>query len=300
MTQITAIILTFNEEKHIARCIQSLQAVCARICIIDSFSTDRTIEIASNLGAEVYSHAWENNYAKQLNWGIQEAQIQTEWTMRIDADEYLTEELQQEINLKLAAISSRISGIEFTRKVFFKEKWIRFGGFYPIHLLRLWRTGLGACEQRLMDEHIVLSEGETIRFAEHVVDENLNSMHWWVTKHNNYARREAADVLNQKYQFTFTTDLSAAGNSQAHTKRTAKNSLYNRMPLGIRAVAYFVFRFIFQLGFLDHPKVWVFHFMQGLWYRLLVDMNIYEAEKAAQNNPERLKEIIQQEWKIEF
>lgn len=300
MIQITAIILTFNEEKHIARCINSLQAVCSRICIIDSFSTDRTIEIANSLGAEVYAHAWENNYAKQLNWGIQAAQIQTEWTLRIDADEYLTEELQQEINLKLAALSSHISGIEFTRKVLFKGKWIRFGGFYPIHLLRLWRTGLGACEQRLMDEHIVLSHGETIRFSEHVVDENLNSMHWWVSKHNNYARREAADVLNQKYHFTFTTDLSAAGNSQAHVKRTAKNSLYNRLPLGLRAVAYFIFRFIFQLGFLDHPKVWVFHFMQGLWYRLLVDMNIYEAEKAAQSNPERLKEIIQQEWKIEF
>jgi glycosyltransferase involved in cell wall biosynthesis len=300
MTPITAVILTFNEEKHIARCILSLQAVCTRICIIDSFSTDNTIEIAKSYGAEVFSHVWENNYAKQLNWGIQEAQIQTAWTMRIDADEYLTEELQQEILLKLPALSSQISGVEFTRKVIYKGRWIRFGGFYPIHLLRLFRTGMGTCEQRLMDEHIVLSVGETIRFNEHVVDENLNSTHWWVLKHNNYARREAADALNQKYQFTYTTDLSAAGNSQAHTKRTAKNSFYNRLPLGIRALAYFVFRFIFQLGFLDHPKVWIFHFMQGLWYRLLVDLNIYEAEKAANGDPKRIIEIVQREWKIEF
>lgn len=300
MTQITAIILTFNEEKHIARCIQSLQAVCSRICIIDSHSTDRTVDIARDLGAEVYSHVWENNYAKQLNWGIQEAHIQSAWTLRIDADEYLTEELQQEIKHKLPALSSNIAGVEFTRKVIFKGRWIRFGGFYPIHLLRLWRTGLGACEQRLMDEHIILSSGKTIRFTEHVVDENLNSMHWWVLKHNNYARREAADALNQKYQFTYTTDLSATGNSQAHTKRTAKNSLYNRMPIGFRAIAYYVFRFIFQLGFLDHPKVWIFHFMQGFWYRLLVDINIYEAEKAAQGDLNRLRDIIQHEWKIEF
>lgn len=300
MTQITAIILTFNEEKHIARCIRSLQSVCARICIIDSFSTDRTVEIAKGLGAEIFTHVWENNYAKQLNWGIQEAQIQTAWTMRIDADEYLTEELQKEIHQNLSSISDDVSGIEFTRKVYFKGHWIRFGGFYPIHLLRLWRSGIGACEQRLMDEHIVLSSGQTIRFKEHVVDQNLNSMHWWVLKHNNYARREAADALNQKHQFAFTTDLTSAGDSQAHVKRAAKNSIYNRLPLVIRAFIYFIFRFIFQLGFLDHPNVWVFHFMQGLWYRVLVDINIYEAEQAAKNDPKRLKKLIIHDWKIEF
>lgn len=300
MTSITAIILTFNEEKHIARCLESLRGVCDRICIIDSNSTDRTVEIAQALGAETFVHAWENNYAKQLNWGIQAANIQTTWTLRIDADEYLSMELQSEIKRSLDAISAQVSGIEFTRKVYFKDKWIRFGGFYPIHLLRLWRSGKGACEQRLMDEHIVLSEGETIRFKGHVIDENLNSMHWWVLKHNNYARREAADALNQKYQFAFTTDLSATGSGQAHIKRIAKNSVYNRLPLGIRAILYFIFRFVFQLGFLDHPKVWIFHFMQGLWYRLLVDINIYEAEKEAAHDPERLKSIIVEKWKIEL
>jgi len=222
MNPITAVILTFNEEKHIARCLESLRGVCERICIIDSNSTDRTVEIAKSMGAEIFVHAWENNYAKQLNWGIQAANIQTPWTLRIDADEYLSADLHSEIKQSLDAISPQVSGIEFTRKVYFKGKWIRFGGFYPIHLLRLWRSGKGECEQRLMDEHIVLREGETIRFKGYVIDENLNSMHWWVLKHNNYARREAADVLNQKYQFAFTTDLSATGSGQAQIKRIAK------------------------------------------------------------------------------
>lgn len=300
MTSITAIILTFNEEKHIARCIESLQSVCSRICVVDSNSTDQTVEIAKGLGAEIMSHVWENNYAKQLNWGIENANIQSEWVLRIDADEYLSPALQSEIKDSLGSLNSNITGIEFTRKVYFKGKWIRFGGFYPIHLLRLWRSGKGLCEQRLMDEHIVLSEGETMRFKGHVIDENLNSMHWWVLKHNNYARREAADALNQKYQFAFTTDLETTGNGQAQLKRIAKNSFYNRMPLGLRAILYFIFRFIFQLGFLDHPKVWIFHFMQGLWYRLLVDINIYEAEKAVNKNPEQVKSYIVDQWKIEL
>ena len=300
MPSITAIILTYNEEKHIARCIASLQQVCARICIIDSYSTDRTVEIAQSMGAEIFVHTWENNHSKQINWGIQAINVQTPWTMRIDADEYLSLDLQAEIKQQLDAVSPQVSGIEFTRKVIFKEKWIRFGGFYPIYLLRLWRSGKGSCEQRLMDEHIVLSEGDTIRFKGQLVDENLNSFHWWVLKHNNYARREAADALNQKYQFSYMTDLVASGSGQAQLKRRAKNSFYNRLPLGIRAVLYFIFRFVFQFGFLDHPKVWFFHFMQGLWYRLLVDINIYEAEKAGKNDPALIKSIISDQWKIEL
>ena len=295
---ITAVILTFNEEIHLARCLASLSTVCERICIIDSFSTDRTCEIAKEFGADVFQHVWENNHSKQLNWGLSVTQISSMWTIRLDADEYLSQELQAEIKAKLVGVSLSTTGIEFTRKVYFKGTWIRHGGFYPIHLLRLWRTGRGVCEQRLMDEHIMLDGGEVIRFKEHVVDENLNSIHWWVIKHNNYARREAADALNLRYQFMSNSDLSTV--KQAVTKRKTKNGLYHQLPLGLRAFAYFILRFVFQLGFLDGPKVWVFHFMQGFWYRLLVDVNIYEAEKQAKGDKEILRKIISADWKIEL
>jgi glycosyltransferase involved in cell wall biosynthesis len=301
MSGITAIILTYNEALHLERCVASLRPVCDRICIIDSFSTDQTIEIAKSLNVEVFQHTWENNYAAQLNWGIEQVDSQTEWTLRIDADEYLTIDLINEIKNNLSSVSSQVSGIEFTRKVNFKGRWIRFGGFYPIHLLRLWRSGKGICESRLMDEHMILSDGGIIRFKGHIIDDNLNSIHWWVNKHNNYARREAADILNQEYRFVEETNLSdVAVGKQAAFKRQAKNSIYNKLPLGIRPLFYFLFRFFIQLGFLDHPKVWVFHVMQGFWYRLLVDINVAEAKAYCQGDVSRMRVLVYDVWKIKI
>ncbi|MFD3276812.1 glycosyltransferase family 2 protein [Aquirufa echingensis] len=301
MSGITAIILTYNEELHLGRCIASLTPICDRICIIDSFSTDRTIEIAKGLGAEVYQNPWENNYAAQLNWGINQINAKTDWTIRIDADEYLSPELINELKSILTSIPNDVSGIELTRKVLFKGKWIRFGGFYPIHLLRIWRSGQGLCESRLMDEHMILSGGKILRLQENLIDENLNSIHWWVNKHNNYARREAADILNQEFSFVETTDLAGVEvGKQAASKRKVKNNLYNKLPLGLRSLLYFCFRFFLQLGFLDHPKVWIFHFMQGFWYRLLVDINVYEAKAACQGDVFRLREYVRNEWKIKI
>jgi glycosyltransferase involved in cell wall biosynthesis len=296
---ITAIILTYNEEIHLERCIQSLKSVCERICIVDSYSTDSTVSIAEKLGAEVFQNKWENNYAKQLNWGIQNCNISSEWIMRMDADEYLLPELQNEINQKMGDISPECYGIEYSRRVIFKGKWIKFGGFYPIRLLRIWRKGFGICEERLMDEHIVLSKGEVERFENDVVDENLNPIHWWVNKHNNYSRREATDLLNQKYDFLKSTVLRKSNSvKQAAIKRFLKNKVYLNLPLGIRPMMYFLFRFFIQLGILDGPKGWIFHFLQGFWYRLIVDINVYEAEKESNGNREKITNLIKNKWLI--
>jgi glycosyltransferase involved in cell wall biosynthesis len=298
---ITAIILTYNEEIHIERCIRSLLPVCERICIVDSFSTDNTVAIAKALGAEVYQNKWENKYAAQLNWGIGNCGITSEWTMRMDADEYLLPALQEEINEKLPLLSTETFGVEYSRRVYFKGRWVKFGGFYPIRLLRIWRTGHGTCEERLMDEHIILDKGQITRFEHDVVDENLNSIHWWVTKHNNYARREAVDILNQKYDLKDVPALQASNSvGQAASKRFFKNMLYNKLPLGLRPLLYFVFRFFVRFGFLDGPKGWIFHFLQGFWYRLLVDINVYEMETSSKKDKDRILENIRKDWNVDF
>ncbi|MHA8051122.1 glycosyltransferase family 2 protein [Aquirufa sp. ROCK-SH2] len=301
MSSITAIILTFNEEIHLERCIKSLQSFCARICVVDSFSTDNTVEIAKSLGADVYQNKWENNYAKQLNWAIENCQISTAWTLRVDADEHFPIEIQQEISNKLNQVDEDVFGIELTRRIVFKGSMIRFGGFKEFKLLRIWRTGHGICEQRLMDEHIVLDEGKVVSFDHYLIDENLNSMHWWVNKHNNYARREAADAINLEYHLMETTKLEEkSGVKEAILKRVLKNKVYHHLPLGLRPLLYFFYRFVIRLGFLDHPKVWIFHFMQGLWYRLLVDITIYELKNLAKGDVEVMKEIILNDWRIKF
>ena len=100
---ISVIILTYNEELHIERCIKSLLPVVKEIFIIDSFSTDKTVEIAEKLGAKVYQNTWIN-YALQFQWGLDNCPISTEWVMRMDSDEYILPELQNEISNKIQNI----------------------------------------------------------------------------------------------------------------------------------------------------------------------------------------------------
>lgn len=205
---LSVLILTFNEEKHIARCIESVKKISKDIFIVDCFSTDKTIEIAESYGARCYQHKWENNHALQFNWGLKNLPIETEWVMRMDADEYILPELANEIKLRLRNIDNDISGININRRVIFLDKWIKHGGYYPTTLLRIWRTGSGFFEQRWMDEHVKLEYGKTILFKNDLVDHNLNNLTWWTNKHNNYAVREAADFLIHRYGLASDSGIS--------------------------------------------------------------------------------------------
>ncbi|TWI88737.1 glycosyltransferase family 2 protein [Chitinophaga japonensis] len=297
---IAIIILTYNESKHIGRCLENLRQVSDEIYIIDAFSTDDTVAIAERYGARVFQRKWIN-YAVQFQWALDNCPIQAPWVMRMDADEYLEPALVKEVNERMDSVPPEVSGIYIRRKVLFKDKWIRHGGFYPHTLLRIWRNGLGSIEQRWMDEHIVLSEGKTMLFKEHIVDHNLNSIHWWVNKHNNYAIREMVDLLNIKYSFLEQDGrLLDSDDPQAKRKRFLKEKIYSALSPGVRASLYFFFRFVLRFGFLDGYRGFLFHFMQGYWYRLLVDINVEEFERKLNGDKsrEKLVEILKRDYNI--
>lgn len=294
---ITVIILTLNEEIHLERCIRSLLPFVKRIVIVDSFSSDNTKEIAEKYKADFYQNEWKNNHANQFNWALENCNITTDWTMRMDADEYITEELANEITSQLSNEFAVFNCLEIPRNVIFKQKLIRFGGFYKIPLIRIWRSGIGKCEERWMDEHVILENPIIKKCQNVIIDENLNTIHWWTQKHNNYARREAADYLINKYNLDISTD-SHKSNFSAGIKRHIKNNYYNTLPLFLRAFLYFMFRYFFNLGILDGKSGLVWHFLQGFWYRFLVDVNIYEIEKLANYQPENIKKYLQSYWSI--
>lgn len=300
MINLTAIILTFNEEKHIERCIHSVKECAHQILIIDSFSSDRTTNIAHSMGAKVFQRKWKN-YADQFQWGIDQVGSQTGWIMRLDADEYLEPSLVNEINEILPKVSENISGIYIKRKVFFQGQWIKHGGFYPHTLLRIWRMGTGRIEQRWMDEHIVLQPNAgTFTLNGHLTDDNQKGITFWIDKHNNYATREAVDTLIQKYFPNHRDDAlrSMSMDPQARWKRIIKDGIYTKLPLGLRAFLYFFYRYFLRLGFLDGSKGFIWHFMQGFWYRLLVDVKLMEIEQKSGGNPQKIDEILSKEYKI--
>ncbi|KJC49530.1 hypothetical protein UP09_07210 [Bradyrhizobium sp. LTSP885] len=274
---LTAIILTKNEKLHIARCIESLRASVSRVVVVDSFSSDETVELAKAAGAEVYQRAF-HNYADQFNWALDNCGIVSDWTMRIDADEYIDPQLAAAIATQLPMFPKTVTGAAVTRYITFAGRIIRHGGVSPQHLLKIWRTNLGRIESRWMDEHTVVSHGEIAQLPGALIDDNRKDVSFWIDKHNRYAIREMIDFLNAEHRF-YREDDSLATTGEAKAKRFKKQSLYNRAPLLYRAFALFLYRYVFRLGFLDGTAGLSFNLFQTLWYRYLVDLKIIEARK---------------------
>ena len=288
MADLTVIILTKNDEKKVSKGIEAFNGIAKRFVIVDSFRTDGTEKLCNELDTELrtissqldfYQNKWVD-YATQLNWGLTKTNINTEWAMRFDSDEELMPELAREIEEKLPTLTEPINGVILRRRVYFMGRWIKHGGRYPELLLRIFRTGKAMCEQKLMDEHMILSEGTTVKFKNDLIDNNQKDLEWWTAKHNWYSNREVLDhqmTLENAMDESLEQDGTSSG--QAKMKRVVKNSGYYRLPKFLRAHLYFFYRYYIKLGFLDGPEGKIFHFLQAYWYRFLVDAKLYECEK---------------------
>ena len=285
MGDLTVVILTKNEEKNLRKCVESFHGIAKRFVIVDSGSTDETEVLCRQLDSELrttgssldfYVHPWAS-YADQLNWGLENTGITTEWSMRMDADEELLKELACEIEEKLDGLREPVNGVVLRRRTIFMGKWIRHGGRYPEYLLRIFRTGKARCEMKMMDEHMVLSEGTMVTFDHDLMDNNQKDLDWWTSKHNWYSNREVLD-----YQTSLEGEAlkeEGSSNCQARIKRVVKNGGYYRLPKFFRAHLYFLYRYWIRLGFLDGTEGRIYHFLQAYWYRFLVDAKIYQCEK---------------------
>lgn len=275
---VSAIILTKNEELHLFRCLTSLEGVVDELLIVDCGSTDSTINIANQFGAKVVSNPWLN-YSAQFKHGLGLLSPECKWVLRIDADEFLTEPLKRSIKGFLSSVPSDVKGAFLPRRMAFLGREIHYGGIFPAYMLRLFRFGEGEIENRWMDEHIKVV-GKTVVLEGELIDDNLNSLSWWTAKHNSYASREAVDMLNLEFKFMLHDSVASPNDgTQAGLKRWLKEHVYSRMPTGSRAFLYFFYRYIVRFGFLDGKEGAMFHFLQGFWYRYLVDCKVYEVKK---------------------
>lgn len=284
---LTAIILTLDEAQHIARAIRSVRAVATRVVVVDSGSTDDTVKIATAHGAEVLVNPWIN-YATQFNWALDNAGIDTAWTLRLDADEVVEPGLAVALRAFLAAPGNAV-GATVDRRIDFLGRAMRWGGVYPVRQLRVWRSGRGRCESRWMDEHVAVDGAVVHVRGGDLADVNLNNLGWWTAKHNGYATREAIDELLRA-----PADTGVAG--QARIKRWIKHNVYHRLPLGSRALAYFIYRYVVRLGFLDGWPGLIFHALQGGWYRFLVDAKIAEIRSLMKARGHSLAQVVADEY----
>ncbi len=297
LLDITAIILTYNEEIHIRRCMENVNQFAKKVYIVDCFSTDRTVEIARKLGAEVVEHEWPGNQAEQFNWALDTLEINTGWILRLDADEYLLPGLIEELREKLPAISEGVSALSLSRARAFCGKILHHGIVNNIKIIRLFRKGKARYEKRLMDEHLSVLSGETVELKNRFVDDNRMSLGQFTDKHNGYAAREAALLLDAEYHLTDTGSMPQDHGKEVERKR-AQKARYARMPLFWRAFGYFVYRYVIKLGFLDGKEGFLWDFLQGWWYRTLVDAKIYEIKKACGNDKEKIRHFLQDKYNI--
>lgn len=278
MADITAIILTKNEENNIGECIDSIKCFTKRIVVIDSDSVDNTEEIARSKGAEVFKHPFVN-YAVQYMYGVKVANIQTTWTLRIDADERFTSESAREID-RLCDIheNTDVSGIVLRFKKNFLGKDLYHGGVYPWRKMNCYKTKYGRIENRNMDEHIILSKGKKVEMRTDCLHLDFKNLDFFIRKHNWYSSREAMDYFENKDKLN--TD-------KLDYKSWIKMNIYYRLPMGMRAHWYYIYRYYLRGGFLDGKEGQIYAFLQAYWYRYLVDAKIYESEKLG----EELKKI---------
>ncbi len=269
-TTLSVIILTYDERLHIRRCLERIRPLASEVFVVDCHSTDGTQAIARELGATVVEHDWPGCQAEQMRWALDNLPLTGDWVLRLDADEYLTEELVAEIAGRLDDLPPDVTGVTFRLRRVFLGRRLRFGN-PTIRLLRLWRRGQAFCERRAMDEHMRVRAGRVVDFAHDFVDHNLNDLTWWSRKHLGYAKREADDLG----EGAFATDGLAV---QAASKRRMK-ARYARLPLFWRAWAYFLYRYVVRLGVLDGTPGFLWAFLQALWYRSFVDALLYERRR---------------------
>ncbi len=281
-TPVSVIILTRNEEANIGPCLESVHWA-EEVFVVDSLSTDRTVERAEGLGARVFFHPFEG-YAKQRNWALDHLPFSHQWVLVLDADERIPPPLADEIDRVLRDPGSGCQGYHLKRRLFFLERWLKHGGLYPIWILRLFRRQAGRFEDRPMNEHVVL-RGVAGFLKQPFDHRSCPSLTEWIAKHNRYA-----DLMAEEYE----RETSGGGypdsmparfwGRQAETKRWMKLNLWNRCPLLWRAFLNLVRNYIFKGGFLDGKPGLIFHVLWSFWFPFLVDAKILEQRARRMRN----------------
>jgi glycosyltransferase involved in cell wall biosynthesis len=274
---VSVIILTFNEEKNIGACLQSLVDLVEEIFVVDSYSTDATLSIVKKYTNNIIQHPFEN-YSLQRNWALDNLPVSTDWIMNLDADHRVTPELAHELRLIFSSsISDTMNGFMASRRTIFMNKWIKNGGHYPVYHAILFRKGFGCCEDRIYDQHFVVN-GETQILHGDIIDIITDSLSNFTARHNKWATLEAEEAMQFIGDTAKKSVIIPNRKGNPIEQRRWLRMKYYTYPIFFRAFAYFIYRYFIKLGMMDGKEGLIFHFLQGFWFRFLVDAKIYEAK----------------------
>jgi glycosyltransferase involved in cell wall biosynthesis len=278
--RLTVIVLTRDEELNLGACLGSLRGWVENIVVVDTGSTDRTIEIAQQHGVEVVDHPFES-HRQQWEWAVPNVAGESEWVLGLDADQIVSEMLRRSI-VELFADSARLhrhSGFYVNRRQIFRGRWIRYGGYYPKYLLKLFRrSDVRFDPADLMDHHFHVT-GATARLRGDLHERNHkeDDISFWLMKHVRYAELVAAEELLRERGATAVTAPALTGHPDQRSAWLKRR--WYTLPRYWRPTLYFLYRYFLRFGFMDGKEGFVFHVLQAFWFRLVVDVNLEELER---------------------
>jgi glycosyltransferase involved in cell wall biosynthesis len=264
------VILTFNSASIVRETVAQAQKLSPHIFVVDSNSSDGTPAILDELGCQVVQRPF-SNYSDQRNWAIAQIEASCDWQLHLDADEVLDDRAVAEMSAVLAG-QPGFDAYLIRRRDYFMGKMLRFSGVNPWHL-RLFRSGLGRCESRLYDQHFI-SSARPGRLDGFMHDKNSARLADWIASHNRWSDAEAREKLGPRVGGDNVLQPRLMGDARERTRFIKE--LYYKLPTGVRSLGYFVYRYVFRLGFLDGTTGFYFAFFQALWFRMLVDAKMYE------------------------
>ncbi len=269
---ISVVVLTFNAEASLAATLEAARRVSDDIHVVDSYSTDATLEIAARYEVNIVQHPFDN-YGVQRNWAIDTLPFKYSWQLHLDADERLSEGLVEELNAIDNAFPEGVEGFFIARLVHFMNKPIRHGGMFPIWHLRLFRGDAGRCESRLYDQHFFV-QGPTRRLKYPMIDDHQNSLTEWVARHNRWTDAVVDELLGKQMKSEI---RGRFGGNPVERKRALRRAYY-RLPMFVRPFLLFFYRYVIRLGFLDGKEGLIFFVLQTLWFRFLVDAKLFQRQ----------------------
>ena len=276
---VSFLMLTYNEEINLRVSLPLLTDWADDIVIVDSFSTDKTLEIAGRFGAHVYPHAFES-HASQWLWAMQKIEFKYHWIFMHDPDHAVTPELKQELDQVFASeVDESVDGFYVKRRNIFRGQWIKHGGYYPKYMLKIVRRGKVFFDKNEFDYRAYVP-GKKLKLKHDIIEDNLkeHDISFWIEKHNRFAARQAEEeILRMNGHAAWSVKPAFFGTPDQRTLRL--KVVWYKMPLYLRPFIYFFYRYLLCLGFLDGKQGFIFHFLQGFWYRLLVDIKLDDLKK---------------------
>jgi glycosyltransferase involved in cell wall biosynthesis len=272
-TPVSVFVVTGNEEPNIARCLESVAGWCDDIFVVDSDSTDRTVEISRQYTSQIFNHTYVD-HASQLRWAFENLPFKHEWVLFLDADNVVTDRLKELIDAALAKDNGSIHGYYCLHKEYFRDRPIRGMKKWWARLVR--RTHAAIDSSELVDYGIKI-EGEVGYLYGAIIEDNVKErdIDFWIDKHQRFARRMAAEeVLRRHGLIRWAVDPKLFGTSDQ--RRVWLKNAWLRMPLFVRPFLYWLYRYIPTGACLQGTHGLSFTVLQALWFRLICDYKVQE------------------------